>query len=82
MCEECGGKFHFKGNILCRISNPVELSHKWVLTNFKYQVPSFYARLFDHSEKVFFEVPPCCTKVDEIKKSVPDAPKFFSFFWK
>ena len=41
------GMFNFKGNILSRLPKPVELSHKWVLTNFKYQEEEFHDILFD-----------------------------------
>ena len=40
LCEERGGKIHSKGNMLSRLIKPVELSHEWVLTNFKYQEQS------------------------------------------
>ena len=43
MCDERDGKFHFKVNILSRLPNPVGLSNKWVVTNFKYWEPNFYA---------------------------------------
>ena len=45
--EERDVKFPFKGNIISRIKKPVELSNNWVLKNFKYQKPEFYARFFD-----------------------------------
>ena len=61
--EERDGKSHFKGNIPSRIQNPVELSHGWVLTNFKYQEPAFYSILFDKYEEVPFEVLPVCMKI-------------------
>ena len=44
---------------------------------FKYQEPAFYARLFDEWEKGPFDVPPGCTKVGVIIKSVPGAPKLY-----
>ena len=47
----------YQQNLLSRIPKLVELSHEWVLTNFKYQEPEFYSRLFDESEKGTFEVP-------------------------
>ena len=65
----------FKGNLLSRLTKPAELSHKWVLKIFKYQEPAFYDRLFDESEQGPFEVPPGHTNIDEIRKSVPGAPK-------
>ena len=43
------GKFIFKGDLLRRLTNPAELSHKWVLANLKYQEPEFYSILFDES---------------------------------
>ena len=48
--EERDGKFYFKVNLLIRLLKPVELSQYLVLTNFKYQKPAFYNRLFDKSE--------------------------------
>ena len=44
---------------------------------FKYQEPEFYARLFCGSKRGPFEVPTCCTKKYEIKKSVPGALKLY-----
>ena len=38
--EKCDGEFIFKGNLLCILPNTAELSHEWVLTNFKYQEQS------------------------------------------
>ena len=55
--EECDGKFQFYGNLLSRLPNPVELSHKWVLKICKYQEPSFDARLFYGSEEGLFGFP-------------------------
>ena len=52
------GIFIFKGNMLSRLTKPVELSHDWVLTNLKYQEPEFYSRFFEESEQGCFEVPP------------------------
>ena len=49
--EECYGKFIFKVNVFSRLPTPVELSHRWVLKNFKYQEPLFYAICFDDSSK-------------------------------
>ena len=40
--EECYVKFHFSENILSGLTNIFEISHKWVLTNFRYQGKSFY----------------------------------------
>ena len=37
--EECDGRFHLFGNRLNILPNTVELSHEWVLMNFKYQDP-------------------------------------------
>ena len=59
--------FNFKVNLLSRLTKPVELSNKWVLTNFKYQEPEFYAILFDESEGPF-EDTPVHTKVGIIRK--------------
>ena len=42
-----------------------------------YEDPAFYVRLFDDSLKMTFEVPPGCTKVDEIIKQVPVDPKLY-----
>ena len=63
---ECGGLFHFKGNILSIPPKPVEISHEWVLPNINYQEPEHYTRLFDESEEGPFEVPPGCTTVGAI----------------
>ena len=49
--EKRDSKFIFKGNMISRLSKPVEISHAWVLTNFQYQEPAFYAILLDESEK-------------------------------
>ena len=54
LCEKCDGKFIFKEKILSRLPKTVEISHEWVKTNFKYQEPEFYSRLFDDSEKGHF----------------------------
>ena len=45
--EKCDGNFVFKGNLISRLPKPVELTHKWTNTNYKYQEPKFYSRLFD-----------------------------------
>ena len=45
--EKCDGNFIFKENLLIILPNPVELSHEWVKTNFKYQEPEFYYVYFD-----------------------------------
>ena len=37
--KEHDGKFNLSGNIIRIIPNTVELSHKWVLENLKYQEP-------------------------------------------
>ena len=60
--EKRDDKFSFKENLLSRLPNPVELSHKWVLTNLKYQELEFYYRFFDESDKVPFEFTPVCTE--------------------
>ena len=75
--EEHDRKNHFYGNLLGRLSLPVELSHEWVLTNSKHQELSFYAILFDDSGNGPFKVPPSCKKVGIIRKSVPGAPKLY-----
>ena len=46
----------------------VELSHERILTNFKYQEPEFYPRLFDELEKGHFKVSLGRKKFDEIIK--------------
>ena len=43
--KECDRKFHFFGNLLSRLQNPVELSHKWVLKNFNRQEPVFLCKI-------------------------------------
>ena len=63
--------------MLSRLTNTVEISHKWVLINFKYQEPSFYDRLFDNYEEGPFDVPSGHMKVVVIRKSVPGSPKFY-----
>ena len=60
--QEIDGKFIFKGILLSRLPNPVELSHVWVLEIFKYQEPEFYYILFDESENGPLEAPPGSTK--------------------
>ena len=45
--EEHDGQFIFKGNLLSRPPKSGELSHNWVLKNYKYHKPKLYARLFD-----------------------------------
>ena len=79
MHEEHDDIFCFKVNILSIPLKPVELSHEWVLTNFKYHEPSFYARLFDESEEGPFEFPTGCIMFGVIIKPVSDAPKFYIF---
>ena len=64
-------------NIIIRLYNPVELSHKWSLTNFKHQKPEFYARIFYESEKGSFEIPAGRTKVGVISFSEPGSPKLY-----
>ena len=44
--EKRDGTFILKVNLLSRLKKPVELSHEWVLTKFKYQEPEFYSRCF------------------------------------
>ena len=60
--KERDGKFIFKVNLLSRLTNPVEISRDWALTNFKYQEPEFYSRLFGEAGKGPFEVPMGHTK--------------------
>ena len=45
----------------------------------KYQELYFYARLFDWSKEVPFEVPPGRTKVGVLRKPVLGAPKLYVF---
>ena len=71
------GMIHIKGNLLIILQKPVELSHEWVLTSFKFQEPEFYARLFDESEEDYFEVPKDVTKVGLLIKPVRGAPKLY-----
>ena len=75
MHKENDGKFILSGIVLIRITNPVELSHKWELINFEYQETESYARLFDESEEGSFEVSPGCTKLVKLKKTLPGATK-------
>ena len=77
LCEERGGKFIFKLNLISILTKPVELSHKWVLKIFKYQEPAFYARLFYQSQGGPLEFPPGHTKVGVIRKPVSGAPKLY-----
>ena len=50
LCEKRDGNLYLSGNILSRLTMFVDLSHKWVLKNFKHQEPEFYAILFnDHA---------------------------------
>ena len=49
------------------------------MKNLKYQEPEYYARFFDESEKIPFEVPPGCTKKYKIRKLVLVAPKLYAF---
>ena len=44
------GKFLYKGNFLSIIPKAVEQTNKWINTNFKYQEPESYYRLFYESE--------------------------------
>ena len=60
--------FHFKGNLLSRLTKHVELSHKWVLTNLKCQETLFYSILFHESKEGTSEVPPFRIKVVRIIK--------------
>ena len=76
MCEKRDGEFIFKGNLLSRLPNNVELSYNWVLTNFKYQEPYFYSIFFDDSERRPFEVPTGRTNKYE-NKLVTDSPKLY-----
>ena len=43
-------KFYFKVNMVSKPPKTFELSHEWVLKEFKYQEPTFYAILFDRSQ--------------------------------
>ena len=65
--------------MISRILKPIELSHDWVLKNFKYQDPEFYNRSFDQSEEGPSEVTPGCKDVVVIRKLVPGTPKFYVF---
>ena len=67
--EECDGNFCSSGNMLSRLPNPVGLSHDQVLTNFNDHELQFYAKLFDESEEVPFEVPPGHKKFNVTRKS-------------
>ena len=42
--------------MLSKLPKPVKLSYNWVLTNFRYQEPEIYARLFDESEKIILDM--------------------------
>ena len=75
--EECDVMFQFKVNILSILPKTVEISHEWVLKIFKYQEPEFYARLFDESEEVPFEVPPRFMDVAVIRKPVLGATNLY-----
>ena len=55
------GIFLLKGNFFSKLPKPVGISHEWIKTDFNYQEPDFYSRLFDGSKKIF-EVPPGRTK--------------------
>ena len=68
--EKCDGKIHFEGNILSRLPKPIELVHKLVLTNFKYQELGFYSRLFDGFKKGTLKTPSRCTKMYEKNNSL------------
>ena len=68
--EICIGNFIFKENLLIRIPKPIELSHKCIKINFKYQETEFYYRLFDKSENGPFEVPLGSANIHN-KNSVP-----------
>ena len=72
-------KLNFYRIMLSILTNTVELSHEWILINFKYQEPEFYARIFDESEDGYFEVPPGCIKVGIIRKLLPNDPKLYIF---
>ena len=65
LCEIHDVNFIFKGNILSRLPKPIELTHKWIKINFKYQEPEFYFRLFDESDNGPFEVPSGHIKTDD-----------------
>ena len=58
------------------LPKPVELSHEWIKTSFKYQEQYFYSRFFDESENRPFEVPRGPIKIHD-KKSVPNDPTFY-----
>ena len=47
--DKSGGNFLLKGILLSILPKSVELSNEWIKTNFKYQEPEFYSRLFDGS---------------------------------
>ena len=77
--EERDGMFHFKGNLVSILPGPFEPSHKWFLTNFKYQGPELYDRIFDESDEGTFEVPPGITNILVIRKPGPGSPKMYVF---
>ena len=77
--EEHDQNIHLSGNIFSRIPIPVELSHKWPLTNFEHQKPDLYVILFDESEEFPFRVPSGHNKVGVIIKPGPGAPQFYSY---
>ena len=74
---ECDGNFNFSVDMLSRLPNPVEISHEWLLTNFKHQEPEFYARLFDYSEEGTSEGPTDHSNFGTIGNPVPVAHKLY-----
>ena len=60
--------FVFQSKFLSILPNPVELSHKWIKTDFKYQESEFYYILFDELENRPFDVPTGHTKTYNNKK--------------
>ena len=69
--------FPFKVNMISILLKLSELSHEWLLKNFKYQEPVFYSRLFENDEEGPFEVPLGITNVGVTRKPVPDDPKLY-----
>ena len=69
--------FPFKVNMISILLKLSELSHEWLLKNFKYQEPVFYSRLFENDEEGPFEVLLGITNVGVTQKPVPDDPKLY-----
>ena len=74
LCEKRDGKFNFKGNFLSRLTNPVELSHEWVLKISSVRIHSFTIDGFMRHKKDPLK---SLQDVQKKREKLPDDPKLY-----